>query len=312
MKNYDCIASYHMNPLTCGIAKFNVVLANKMSVPCVDMFSSAIRDCSAPLLSLKLSEFSVADLGRLGDWMDARDAHGGFGVFLHGYDGTDLENEMCRRANAVYCGNSVLYESVRNVNPNSSALWCPGTNTGGQLFTPTDLSVFSFGMAHKLRTDKYHRLKKLLDGTGKSYSIYLSTALHEGTTFDDSFNDVFKEMQGIFGDQVYFLGYLSDQAVFNYLRASDYFAAFFSPGVRANNTSVNAALESGIVVITNLDEHSPSHFKHLENIIDVDQAAFLPHEDAERARLSANACELIEREFSWEKLIQSINVMRRY
>ena len=50
------------------------------------------------------------------------------------------------------------------------------------------------------------------------------------------------------------MGYLSDTAVFNHLLDSSYLAAFFEKGLRANNTTVNAAMECGCTVITNLDE----------------------------------------------------------
>ncbi len=53
---------------------------------------------------------------------------------------------------------------------------------------------------------------------------------------------------------LYFLGNLSDVAVYNELRRATFFAAFFDGGVRANNTSVAAAMETGAVVITNLDQ----------------------------------------------------------
>ena len=67
----------------------------------------------------------------------------------------------------------------------------------------------------------------------------------------------FEELQAIFGGQVYFMGYLSDTAVFNHLLDSSYLAAFFEKGLRAN-TTVNAAMECGCTVITNLDGHSPA------------------------------------------------------
>ena len=62
---------------------------------------------------------------------------------------------------------------------------------------------------------------------------------------------------------LYFLGNLSDVAVYNQLRESTFFAAFFDRGVRANNTSVAAAMETGAVVITNLDELSPPEYVHM-------------------------------------------------
>ena len=127
----------------------------------------------------------------------------------------------------------------------------------------TDISVFTFGMAHKIRVPLYRRLQQLLEATGKTYSVYVSTALHENTSFDGSFVVTFEELQSIFNGQVYFMGYLSDTAVFNHLLDSTYLAAFFEKGLRANNTTVNAAMECGCTVITNLDEHSPAGLSHM-------------------------------------------------
>ena len=31
----DCIAGYHLNPWTCGIAKFNTILARRLDLPVV-------------------------------------------------------------------------------------------------------------------------------------------------------------------------------------------------------------------------------------------------------------------------------------
>ena len=119
-------------------------------------------------------------------------------------------------------------------------------------------------MAHKIRVPLYRRLRDLLEGTGRSYSVYVSTALHENTSFDDAFVIRFKELLSIFNGQIYFMGYLSDTAVFNHLVDCTFLAAFFEKGLRANNTSVNAAMECGCAVITNLDEDSPQGLVHMK------------------------------------------------
>ena len=131
-------------------------------------------------------------------------------------------------------------------------------------------------MAHKIRVPLYRRLRDLLDATGKSYSVYVSTALHENTSFDGSFVVRFEELQSIFNGQVYFMGYLSDTAVYNQLMDCTYLAAFFEKGLRANNTTVNAAMECGCAVITNLDEHSPAGLVHMRNVIDINACDRLP------------------------------------
>jgi len=306
-KRYDCVAGYHLNFLTCGIAKFNLLLGHKMGVPHHNLYDGALEMFGSPILSVKLAEFTEEDLAALPAWMDKWEARQGYSVFLHGYDGTELENELLRRANTVYCGNRELHMRLAPLNPDTQALWCPGTNMSSQLFEKTELTVFSFGMAHKLKTEKYYRLKELLEGTGKTYSIQLSTALHEGTSFDESFLAVFDEMQVIFGNRVNFLGYLSDQAVYNYLQDADYFAAFFDKGMRANNTSVNSALEAGTAVITNLDAYSPPELSHLVNVIDINIDTPLPTASAELDSIRAEARKVGTTALGWHSLLERLS-----
>lgn len=303
---YDCVAGYHLNYLTCGIAKFNLLLGRKMGLPFYNLYDSAMAEFKSPLLSVKLGEFTPEDLTALPAWMDRWSQSGGYAVFLHGYDGTTLEDELLCRARTVYCGNQALHERLLPFNPETHSLWCPGTNMSNHLFEETELTVFSFGMAHKLKTEKYYRLKDLLERTGKTYSILLSTALHEGTSFDESFIEVFNEMRVIFGDQVYFLGYLSDQAVFNQLKRADYFTAFFDGGLRANNTSVNTALEAGVAVITNLDSQSPTPLAHLRNVIDINQAETLPTDQATLDQIRQAAREVGSGSLGWDQLIAKL------
>jgi hypothetical protein len=158
-------------------------------------------------------------------------------------------------------------------------------------------------MAHKVRSDYYCKLRSLLEQTGKSYCLYLSTALHDGTSFDDSFAGAFEELRDIFGSNVYFLGYLSDTAVYNYLSETTFFASFFDKGVRANNTSVNTAMECGAVVITNLDDYSPSSFVHLESVLDIRQCTTLPIEPRILSRIRARARMTATDVLGWDSLI---------
>src|SRR4029079_12512553 len=157
--------------------------------------------------------------------------------------------------------------------------FCPGTLLNPQRFDDTEIKVFTFGMAHKIRVPLYRRLRELLEATGKTYSVFVSTALHENTSFDDSFVVRCEELQSIFNGRVYFMGYLSDTAVFNHLMDCTLLAAFFERGLRANNTTVNAAMESGCAVVTNLDEHSPAGLVHMQNVIDISLCDRLPDDE---------------------------------
>jgi len=299
----DCIAGYHLNPWTCGIAKFNAILARELGVPVVGLKSAELDRSACPLLSIKMSEFTPDDAQELVAWMEAR--AGRFEVFFHAFDGTDIERRLLAAAARVYVANRELAANLAPSRRDIVELFCPGTLLNPQRFERTDLKVFTFGMAHKIRVPLYRRLRELLDTTGKSYSVYVSTALHENTSFDGSFVVRFEELQAIFNGQVYFMGYLSDTAVFNHLKDADFLAAFFEKGLRANNTTVNAAMECGCTVVTNLDEHSPAGLVHDRNVIDINVCDRLP-DRAESERIGRAAREIAHAEYGWERLVAQL------
>ena len=304
----DCIAGYHLNPWTCGIAKFNAILAKYLGVPVVGLGAVELGSRRRPLLSIKLSEFSSGDAAELDLWARAR--AGEFELFLHAFDGTEVEQRLVAAAAKVYCGNSELFAELRTLRPDIQELFCPGTILNPQRFQRTELSVFTFGMAHKIRVPLYRRLHDLLEATGQSYSVYVSTALHENTSFDGSFVVRFEELQSIFNCQVYFRGDLSDTAVFNHLIDCTFLAAFFEKGLRANNTTVNAAMEVGCAVITNLDQHSPVGLTHMHNVLDINLCERLP--DAEQTqRIGRAAREIAHGQYGWDQLVAQLRPVVR-
>ena len=304
----DCIAGYHLNPWTCGIAKFNTILARNLELPVVGIGSPDLKGYRRPLLSLKMSEFTPDDAQALASWVVEHP--GGYELFLHAFDSTDVEHQLMTSAARVYCGNRELLHQLQPARPDIVELFCPGTLLNPQRFQSTELSVFTFGMAHKIRVPLYNRLRDLLDATGKSYSVYVSTALHENTSFDGSFVVRFEELQAIFNGQVYFMGYLSDTAVFNHLVDCTFLAAFFEKGLRANNTTVNAAMECGCAVITNLDEHSPKGLVHMKNVIDINCCERLPGlDEAQQLGLAARA--IAHADYGWEQLVAQLRPVVR-
>jgi hypothetical protein len=300
---FDCIAGYHLNPWTCGIAKFNTILGRNMSLPVVGIGSSELSCYRVPLLSLKLSEFSGDDARALDAW--AAGHPGGYELFLHAFTDTPIEMRLIAGAARVYICNRELSAQLAPIRPDAVELFCPGTLLNPQRFQRTDLSVFTFGMAHKIRVPLYRRLHDLLAATGQSYSVYVSTALHENNSFDGSFVVRFEELQAIFNGQVYFMGYLSDTAVFNHLMDCTFLAAFFEKGLRANNTSVNAAMECGCAVITNLDEHSPQGLVHLKNVIDINTCDRLPGCE-QAAAIGQAAREIAHADYGWDQLVAQL------
>jgi hypothetical protein len=80
--------------------------------------------------------------------------------------------------------------------------------------------------------------------------------LHEGTSLSDV-TPQFEALRQFLGpERVTILGILSDEAVAEELNAADYVLAFFEQGIRANNTTVHAAVDAGCRVITNFDERT--------------------------------------------------------
>ena len=98
-------------------------------------------------------------------------------------------------------------------------------------------------MAHKIQTERFRRLRELLDASGRSYAVYVSAANHETSSLEDAEARLPARCTRS-SRAFYFLGNLSDVAVYNELRRATYFAAFFPTGARANNTSVAAAMET--------------------------------------------------------------------
>lgn len=311
VRSVDGVLGYHVNPLTCGVAKFNLMLARRLKVPMLGLFDGRAASMAHPILSLKLAEFSEPDIGALMSLVGTASWGHGFGLFLHAWNDTEAERLLLSRAATVLCGNSELVEELRGRRPDAQSSWCPSTLLEPQRFQGEGISVFAFGMAHKVRSESHRAVHALLERTGKPYSVYLSTALHEGTAFDERFTLVFDELQEIYGEHIYFLGYMSDTAVYNYLIDTTFFAAFFDKGVRANNTTVNAAMECGSVVITNLDAHSPDVFDHMHNVIDIYRCEALPTEPAVLESLAANARTAASTSLGWEALVSQLHGTRR-
>jgi hypothetical protein len=280
----DAVITHHRDGFRSGVARFNEQLAERLRLPLLGLeeLEGARPEC--PLLSFKVSELGAAE-GLVDTALEGR-----WEVFLHEYRGVELERRLVAGAQRVHCGNSEILDAVRDIAADAQALWTPGLIADDRPFRPAELSVFSFGMAHKIRLDMFGRLRSLLDSSKMTYAVYVSAANHEAASLRDS-EQVFLEMHDIFPAELYFLGNLSDVAVFNHLRSATFFAAFFERGVRANNTSVASAMERGAVVITNLDNHSPPEYAHMENLIDIELCEKLPSDPLVLKRLSLRAME---------------------
>jgi hypothetical protein len=294
----DAVVTHHRDSFRSGVGRFNELLAERLGVPLLGIRHLLAAGYTRPLLSFKVSELAAPEREVLAQLVETRPFS--WEIFLHVYEGHDLEAGLVAGAGRVHCGNHEIHAQVSDLNPSCQILWSPGLILDERLFADTDISVFSFGMAHKIRTDLFRRLRDLLEASGQSYALYVSAANHETTRMRDA-QLIFDELHEIF-PTLFFLGNLSDVAVFNYLRTSTFFASFFIGGARANNGSVAAAMEKGAVVITNLDEHSPPELVHLENVIDINRSTELPIDPAALERISARAMGT-GRDRGWSQLV---------
>jgi hypothetical protein len=249
---FTSVVSYHTDTYGCGVARFSKLLADRLGVPMVPLSPDPALWGDYPLLSLKRSELSPDHVtyarhqccpdGRSSSAEVMRTAHEKtYGVFWH--DAGDAY--ITAHAQQVFYADPSL---------GSPGLWCPS------LLPPrAHVRLFSLGMAHKIQSRQYTRVRELLDNAGLTYHLRVSVGLHEGTSLSDATKhfDALKDIMG--ADKVTILGCLSDEAVVEEFTNADYVLAFFIDGLRSNNTTVQAALQHGKRVISNLDPDSPDH-----------------------------------------------------
>lgn len=237
----DAVLSYHTNPQTCGVAKFNQLLAQKLGVPFAPL--THLGRYAHPLVSIKGSE--------IGPWMWPQ---GNFPYDLFAHDAA--LREWVHGATTIYAGNAEIARELRQTRPDVIEAFCPSTVQGDP--TRGAYRVLVFGMANKLAIEYFKDLKIRLDAEHPDYTVSLSTAVHEGSPWDTTITDAIDAMRGVFGDKLRVLGFLADDALAKELQECDAVAAFFVPALRANNTSAWAAIWAGKRLFTNIDHDSPN------------------------------------------------------
>lgn len=302
---YSAVVSFHTNPYTCGVARFNRALAQVMNARIVslnDYLSEPVDGLA--LLSLKLEEVSAEVLRRLKIQLSTN--FGKFALLMHASDGSDLEIALCTRATRVFAANAEIAMRVAGFRSDVIPVFAPGAPVMPR-DSSVDYTLLTFGMAHKIRSDGYRRLAAILQREKRTFRLEISTALHEGGMFDESFFMVGEEISHAFGGKVRFLGFLSDSEVSARLRDVDALVAFFPGGARENNTTVLSAMAHGCAVITNLDTNSPPWMAHGETVFDVNLLNDFP--DRVYLRRVGNAAAAVAEGFNFESLARMIQAV---
>jgi hypothetical protein len=288
---YDAVLSHHLNPLTCGVAKFNTQLARRLGVPCSPLGTPS----ESPLVSIKFSELTPAATSRLLDEAFRRPVS----LFLHDAPRTEPEWALVRGADGIYAANTAIADTIRPMCPDVIDAFCPSTLEGHA--ARSAITVLCFGMAHKFHAAPYVRLRGLLEAHGEPYTVSLSTGIHEGTPWDAGFQATIGLLREIFGDHLRVLGFLGDDALAAELHACAAVALFYEPAVRANNTTLWAALDAGALTITNLDADSPPELVHGVTVFDLDRLTGWPQPVDDFSRPAARR---VAQRYGWERLLE--------
>ena len=291
------MVSFHTNPYTCGVARFNVSLASALNSKVSSLASASTSESGKILLSIKLQE--IDDVGKVNLEKILNNSSLMFDVFLHASEGSDLENRLLKRAQRVFAASAEIGEEIKSRRPDVVNLFAPGAPISA-VSKQTEISLLTFGMAHKISATGYRKLAKILATSNRSFQLEVSSALHEGTSFDENFFSVADEISQSFGGNVVFLGFLADQEVSRRLQETTALVAFFPNGVRENNTTVMSAMAHGCAVVTNLDLLSPKWMKHGHNIFDINKLENFP--DAAQIESVRKNAQLAVAEFGFDRL----------
>jgi hypothetical protein len=274
---YSRLVSYHTNPYTCGVARFNQALAIALQTPIVSISNLRSNSSDVLLLSLKFEEISRESAEHL--FSDLQTSGAVFDLFLHGIVDSEIEQKFIDSARRMFVASNEYADQIRSRRTDVVSYFAPGAPDRSKN-VHADLTLLTFGMAHKIRSDGYKKLGHLLATDDRTVQLEISTALHDGTSFSEDFFSVGSEISQVFDGNVSFLGFLADEEVSRRLRAANALVAFFPSGVRENNTTVLSAMAHGCPVITNLDSYSPAWMKHDESVFDIDQMSVFPSKDA--------------------------------
>ena len=267
------IVTFHTNPYTCGVARFNVSLAQSLAVPLVTLEHFLDSPVSGALLSIKCEEIGETNSQGLSEFLDSSSER--FDVYLHGLDGPIAEQKIIEKAGRLFTATKEMADEVGVKRGDVVNTFAPGASPS-PIAQKVDCTLLTFGMAHKIRVAGYRKLGELLQEEKRTFRLEISTALHEGTTFSEDFFTVGKEIREVFNGNVSFLGFLADEEVSHRMRGADALVAFFPLGVRENNTTVLSAMGHGCAVITNVDKYSPSWMVHGHSILDIDKMTRFP------------------------------------
>lgn len=279
------VVSVHTNPFTCGVARFNRSLADELGVAMIPLSEYLAESCiDGALLSLKMEEVPESQSFDLISAVVVNATS--FTYFVHDFTNCELQRVLSSRASRVFANSAELAHKLSELRQDTVAVYSPGARVRPQLGVP-EIRLLTAGMAHKIRSDGYSALERVLKGDSRHIRLEITSAIHEGQRFDEAFFSVSQEIRRVFQHEIHFCGFLSDDELSQRLHEVDAYVAFFPGGVRENNTTVLSAMTHGCPVITNLDADSPPWMRHGDTLFDINSLETFPSgEELERVGIA--------------------------
>ncbi|MCU0279544.1 MAG: hypothetical protein MUE31_11725 [Candidatus Nanopelagicales bacterium] len=221
MSRWTSVVSYHTDPETCGVARFSKQLADRLGVPFVGMDVEQWVG-ERPLLSLKYAELPN----------------------LFYLDNLAMADQLWHDEPPAHYAERVTGRVWK--------LYELGVPALVQPVHMADKALFTFGMSHKLDLEKFAAVRDQFP----AQQLWISTAEHEGAG-----PSKVPDLMALWGPEARNLGHLSDAALALIWPRVRAFVAFFADGLRANNSSVHAALNAGVTVITNYGPDTPEDLR---------------------------------------------------
>lgn len=299
---YGGVLTYHRNVHTCGVARFNHYLAQHLGIPLIDFQQALTSVVQNPLISVKFSEIRSDDFVIIEEFLHQLSD---FSVIFHDYTESSVAIDLMLRANHAMALNSEICSLMRHRRSDVACGFTVASYEAPERLETPDLTLITFGMAHKIQATGYARVAELLKADSRSHTLEISSALHEGTVFDDTFFEVGAEISRCFHGRVRFLGFLADGEVALRISRASAMLAFFPRGARENNNSVMSAMRLAIPVITNLDESSPNWLRHRETIFDINQLTEFP--DPRELQKVGLGGRLATEHLTYENLIRTLH-----
>ena len=278
---FDVVFTYHSNIHTCGVARFNHYLAAHLSVPMLRLTQQPVERFENPVVSIKVSEISNADLQSVQDQIGSL---GSYTLIVHDFHDSPFLRKVVKSATRVMGLNREIVSNLRKFRKDAVVGYTVASYGEPEAPKTPNLTLITFGMAHKIQSSRYQKVADILKFDARSHLLEISSALHEGTQFDDSFFEVGDEIAEFFEGRVRFLGFLADPEVSRRIARASAMLAFFPRGARENNNSVMSAMHLGVPVITNIDDLSPSWLRHNETVFDIEELREFPS-DSELIRV---------------------------